>query len=99
LLSQAGSGFTIEAIQSRINNRTPEDLIRFWLGHAGETVTDGYSKLAEDVEYRKEVAAEVGLDFEISAQEPVVVPNVPSFTPPVAQKRVAQSTDSRECAA
>jgi hypothetical protein len=33
----------------------------FWLGHADETVTDGYSKLAEDVEYRKEVAAEVGL--------------------------------------
>jgi integrase len=58
-------------------NRTPEDLIRFWLGHADETVTDGYSKLREDVEYRKEVAAEVGLGFEISAQKPVVVPNDP----------------------
>ena len=60
-------------------NRTPEDLIRFWLGHADETVTDGYSKLSEDVEYRKEVSAEVGLGFEISAQKPVVVPNVPNF--------------------
>ena len=59
-------------------NRTPEDLIRFWLGHADETVTDGYSKLREDVEYRKEVAAEVGLGFEISEQKPVVVPNVPN---------------------
>ena len=27
----------------------PEDLIRFWLGHANKSVTDGYSKLKEDV--------------------------------------------------
>jgi integrase len=70
-------------------NRTPEDLIRFWLGHADETVTDGYSKLAEDVEYRKQVAAEVGPGFEISAQKPVVVPNVPSFALSVVQENVA----------
>ena len=31
--------------------RAPEDLIRFWLGHAEQSVTDGYSKLAEDVEF------------------------------------------------
>jgi integrase len=30
-------------------NRTPEDLIRFWLGQADETVTDGYSKLRDDL--------------------------------------------------
>ena len=70
-------------------HRTPEDLIRFWLGHADETVTDGYSKLAEDVEYRKQVAAEVGPGFEISAQKPVVVPNVPSFALSVVQENVA----------
>jgi integrase len=70
-------------------NRTPDDLIQFWLGHADETVTDGYSKLREDVEYRKEVAAEVGLGFEISAQKPVVVPNVPNFAPSVVQENVA----------
>lgn len=70
-------------------NRTPEDLIRFWLGHADETVTDGYSKLREDVEYRKEVAAEVGLGFEISGQEPVAVPNVPNFAIAVVQENVA----------
>jgi integrase len=70
-------------------NRTPEDLIRFWLGHADETVTDGYSKLCEDVEYRKEVAAEVDLGFEISAQKPVLVPNVPNFAPSVVQESVA----------
>jgi integrase len=72
-------------------NRTPEDLIRFWLGHADETVTDGYSKLGEDVEYRKQVAAEVGLGFEISAQKPVVVPsvNVPNFASSVVQENIA----------
>ena len=70
-------------------NRTPEDLIRFWLGHADETVTDGYSKLAEDVEYRKQVAAEVDQGFEISAQKPVVVPNVRSFALSVVQENVA----------
>ena len=36
--------------------RTPEDLIRFWLGHAKSSMTDGYSKLADDIEYRREVA-------------------------------------------
>jgi integrase len=70
-------------------NRTSEDLIRFWLGHADETVTDGYSKLREAVEYRKEVAAEVGLGFEISSQKPVVVPNVPNFAVFAAQQNVA----------
>ena len=58
-------------------NRAPEDLIRFWLGHANKSVTDGYSKLDEDVEYRKEVAEKVGLSFVIPTGNVVVVPNVP----------------------
>jgi integrase len=33
-------------------NRVPEDLIRFWIGHADQTVTDGYSKVKEDVSFR-----------------------------------------------
>jgi hypothetical protein len=41
------------------------------------------------VEYRKQVAAEVGLGFEISAQELVVVPNVPNFAPSLVQEIVA----------
>jgi hypothetical protein len=59
----------------------PEDLIRFWLGHADETVTDGYSKLGEDVQYRKEVAEQVGLGFEFSVGRSDVVPNVPNSQP------------------
>jgi hypothetical protein len=41
------------------------------------------------VEYRKEVAAEVRLGFEISAQKLVVVPNVPNFAPSGVRESVA----------
>jgi integrase len=47
--------------------RVPEDLVQFWIGHASKTVTDGYSKLKEDVTFRKAVAEEVGLGFELPA--------------------------------
>jgi hypothetical protein len=43
----------------------PEDIIRFWLGHAGHDITDRYSKLAENVELRKEWARRAGLGFEL----------------------------------
>jgi integrase len=43
--------------------RAPEDLIQFWLGHAKQSQTDGYSKLAEDVEFRRQVAETVGTGF------------------------------------
>jgi integrase len=32
-------------------NRVPEDLLRFWIGHADRSVTDGYSKVKEDVAF------------------------------------------------
>jgi len=35
--------------------RAPEDIIKFWLGHAKESVTDTYSKLADDGDFRKQV--------------------------------------------
>jgi hypothetical protein len=52
--------------------RAPEDLIQFWLGHAKQSVTDGYSKLAEDVEFRAQVAETVGAGFVVpSAVRPM----------------------------
>ena len=45
--------------------RVPEDLIRFWLGHGDKTVTDGYSQLKQDTEYRKAVVQQAGIGFEI----------------------------------
>jgi integrase len=56
-------------------NGVPEDLIHFWVGHAGKRVTDGYSKLKDDLEFRKEVAVRVGLGFELPAPKTVIGPN------------------------
>jgi len=57
----------------------PEDLITFWLGHAEKTVTDSYSKLKNDVEFRKEVAERVGLGFDFSAEKAPVAPMIPKI--------------------
>jgi integrase len=48
-------------------NRVQEDIIKFWLGHSfGQSdVTDGYSKLAEDAGYRREVAENIGIGFNL----------------------------------
>jgi integrase len=39
----------------------PEDLVRYWAGHEGQSITDRYSKLAENVEVRREWASRPGL--------------------------------------
>jgi hypothetical protein len=51
--------------------RAPGDLITFWLGHSERSVTDSYSKLADDVEFRRRVAEKVGTGFEVSAYEAI----------------------------
>jgi integrase len=60
-------------------NRIPEDLLRFWIGHAVQSVTDGYSKVKEDVPFRKTCAENVGLGFQLPSQireeKPEVVPS------------------------
>jgi integrase len=53
----------------------PEDLVRFWLGHANGSITDRYSKLNEDVAFRKKVAEQVGLGFELPVEKLEVAPN------------------------
>jgi integrase len=53
----------------------PEDLIRFWLGHANRSVTDVYCKLKEDVAFRKKVAEQVGIGFDLPTEKPEVAPN------------------------
>jgi hypothetical protein len=45
----------------------PPDLIRFWMGHGDKEIGDGYSKLKERVEFRRKIAAEVGLGFKLPA--------------------------------
>jgi len=61
-------------------NNAPEDLIKYWVGHAGESITDSYCKLREDVAFRKEVTERVGIGFKLSEEKVAVVPNVPKST-------------------
>jgi integrase len=71
-------------------NRVPEDLIQFWIGHAEKSVTDGYSKVKEDVGFRKEVAERIGLGFELppSRIEAGCTQVHPTFAQTVAQQIV-----------
>ena len=60
-------------------NLVPDELIRFWHGHARRTMTDSYSKLKYDVEFRKQVVEKVGLGFELPLANTVVGPNGPKL--------------------
>jgi integrase len=48
-------------------SQAPEDFIKFWLGHAKQSVTDSYSKLADDEEFRKEIVEKIGTGFDVPA--------------------------------
>ena len=55
-------------------NRAPEDLVRYWLGWSSGHVSDRYSRLQDDLPFRKSVAESVGLGFELPVSEPASVP-------------------------
>jgi hypothetical protein len=55
----------------------PDGLHKFWLGHAGETMTDLYDKVREDLQFRLEWAEKCGIGFELSEFGLSVGPNVP----------------------
>lgn len=56
----------------------PDGLQKFWLGHAGETMTDLYDKVKEDLNFRLEWAEKCGIGFELSQLGLSYVPNVPN---------------------
>jgi hypothetical protein len=60
-------------------NGVPEDLIHYWVGHAGKSATDAYSKLKLDLAFRKEVAERVGLGFVLPSKKTVLGPNGPKI--------------------
>jgi integrase len=67
-------------------NGVPEDLILFWTGHTGKSVTDDYSKLKDDLGFRKEVAIRVGLGFTRPAKKIAIGLNEPKIeTEPVTE--------------
>jgi len=69
--------------------RVPEDLLRFWIGHAPESITDEYSKLKEDVEFRRFTAEQAGVGFHM----PIVAPKLPvaRIAPILGQSQCAVS--------
>jgi len=58
-------------------NHVPDDLIQFWLGHAGKRMTDDDSAVRDDLKYRKMVAEQVGIGFELPLQAAPIVLNIP----------------------
>lgn len=44
---------------------TPPGVRKFWMGHAGEGMSDLYDKIRNDLPFRKEVAEKAGLGFEL----------------------------------
>ena len=72
-LNQAGfHAFRSYRVTWLRKNRVQEDLIQYWAGHGDKTVTDGYSQLENDGQYRKMVTESVGIGFVI----PPIVQNV-----------------------
>jgi len=66
--------------------RAPEDLIRFWMGHAKTSITDDYSTLAQDVAFRLETAENVGTGFTVPT---ALIPMVPRKTKKLALSKAA----------
>lgn len=56
--------------------RTPEDLIKYWLGHSKKSMTDEYSKLSEDLHYRLEVAEKIGTGFIVPTSMRPMIPRI-----------------------
>ena len=46
-------------------NSVPKDLERYWMGHAPGEVGDLYSKLNDDLIFRREWTEKIGLGFEL----------------------------------
>jgi hypothetical protein len=74
-------------------NRVPEDLLRFWIGHAGKSVTDADSMVKDDIAFRQVCAANVGLGFQLPAENPtespMLHPNAPNCTQTVSLSEVS----------
>jgi len=46
-------------------SRVPEALVKFWLGHANKSITDEYIKMFNEVQFRRDVADQIGVGFDI----------------------------------
>jgi integrase len=85
---------------TRLRERNvPEDILRYWIGHAGQSISDRYSKLAENVELRKEWAGVegAGLGFDIRlVGTPPPKPNSKAKSSSHAESTSASKTPARK---
>lgn len=51
---------------THLRKSVPEGLLKFWIGHANESVTDRYDKIRVDIEARKSIAEKAGLGFQLA---------------------------------
>jgi hypothetical protein len=78
--------------------RAPEEIIRFWLSHSNRIITDDYFKMAEDVEFRKQVEEQVGVGFQLP---PTIAPRIqfaPKKSKLKAQRKMLKSQGVEHCA-
>jgi hypothetical protein len=59
-------------------SRVPDDLRKFWMGHAKTNQTEEYVKLFDEVEYRRQVADSIGMGFDLLPEKPLSVMSVKS---------------------
>jgi len=52
---------------TQLRKSVPEGLIKFWIGHCNESVTDRYDKIRYDLVARKQFAVQAGLGFQLEA--------------------------------
>lgn len=71
-------------------NSVSPDIERFWLGHANRTVGDDYSMLKNNIKFRKQIADNIWVGFELpNSVWASVVPNVPKTAVEQAGQAVA----------
>jgi hypothetical protein len=71
-------------------SRVPEHLIRFWVGQAAQSVTDLYSRVADDLPFRLSVVENVGVGFDLPDS---LIPVIPS-----AGEENAEASEPQEVA-
>jgi integrase len=70
--------------------RVPEDLIRLWIGQAAQSVTDLYSRVADDLPFRLSVVENVGVGFDLPDS---LIPVIPSAGEANAEASEPQEVD------
>jgi DNA primase len=64
-IKQAGSHAFRRFRNTYLRNHTltPDGVIKFWMGHAGENMSDLYDKIRQDMKFRRELVEKAGLEF------------------------------------